>query len=470
MADSNAWSESIREWIEMKGFAAILLLCMVALPFAARAESAADLMEKGNEHYAAGRYDEALKAYEEAGAELPESGEISFNKGNAYFRKGEYEKAKEAYEAAAIHTKDPSLEARSQFNLGNTAFATAEALVQKDMKKSLAGYEQSILHYRNGLRIDPNIEEAAENIEMTRLRMKDLLDQIKQQEEESKEQQKEREELRKQLDEVIQEQGAEIKDNDSLKEKASREPAAVFDDEAEKLESDQGGTRRKTEEISQKLKTAQCPLLGGSAKDKSSGPAAQDADLTAQPQPQSQEPAKQPDQSVADHVDNALNSQQSAIEGLGRRELDQAKGDQEKALQELKEALAKLTASREKPPEDRKNDGGRQDQQQKPEHQNGRQEPQSAEQQPDSGEKSDESASKQSEQSQQQQDGQSKPHQQQESSDRKKDTGAGEESDIRKATAGIQEKPEDILREEKENRLQLQRSRSRGYQPVEKDW
>ena len=160
-------------------FLTILFVCIVIAPFHAGAESAGSLVVQGNELYAAGEYDKALEAYEKALTEQPDSGEVFFNKGNVFFQKGEYDKAREAYQAAALHTKDLSLEASAHYNLGNTIFADGQKQLESDPRKALAQWEQSIHHYQEALRIDPQLKEAAQNIEVVRLTMKDLADRIK---------------------------------------------------------------------------------------------------------------------------------------------------------------------------------------------------------------------------------------------------------------------------------------------------
>ena len=46
----------------------------------------------------------------------------------------------------------------------------------------------------------------------------------------------------------------------------------------------------------------------------------------------------------------------------------------------------------------------------------------------------------------------------------------GDNGDEQKIDAALSESPENILREEKENRLQLYRAPKGGLKPVEKDW
>ncbi len=194
----------------------IFLYCLFIVPFRAGAESAGSLVDSGNALYAAGEYDKALEAYEKVLAEQPEVGEVLFNKGNVLFQKGEYDQAREAYQAAALHTKDLVLEASAHYNIGNTVFVQGQKELENDPRKTLSQWGQSVQHYQEALRIDPQLKEAAQNIEVARLALKDLADRLKKAEEAAREQQKQREELQKELDEVIREQESEIQQNDYL--------------------------------------------------------------------------------------------------------------------------------------------------------------------------------------------------------------------------------------------------------------
>ncbi len=235
-------------------------------------------------------------------------------KGTSFFQKGEYDKAREAYQAAALHTKDLALEASTHYNLGNAGFAQGQKELETDPNKALSQWGRSVQHYQEALRIDPQLKEAAQNIEVVRLALKDLADRFKKAEEDAREQQKQREEMQKELDEVIREQESEIKQNDVLQQKAVQAGGESVSREAQELASDQEKTRQKTGKIADKLK-----------------------ELQAQNQKSPQEP--EPAASVAEEqLEKAREAQRSAVEKLEKTELDEARKDQEEALEHLKEA------------------------------------------------------------------------------------------------------------------------------------
>lgn len=172
---------------------ALFLVCTFSLlgfwSSMARAESARSLTAQGNEHYVAGEYKAALKAYEQAESEQPEAPAIHFNKGNVWFQQGDLEKAKGAYEAAALKAEDLSLEAKCQFNMGDVAFSQGQTQLSTDPKGALEAYRKSLGHFKEALRLGPQLREAAENLELVRLKMKQLEEQLKQRAEEERRQQ-----------------------------------------------------------------------------------------------------------------------------------------------------------------------------------------------------------------------------------------------------------------------------------------
>lgn len=405
----------------------ILFLCLLVWPLRVGAENAGSLVDSGNAFYAAGEFDKALEAYEKALTEQPEAGEILFNKGNALFQKEEFEKAREAYQAAALHARDSGLEASAQYNLGHVVFAEGQQELESDPKKALSRWGQSVQHFQEALRIDPQREEAAQNIEVVRLAIKDLADRLKQSEEAAREQQQQREELKKKLEEVIKEQEAEIRENDILQQKAAQKPGKSLTGEAQTLAADQEATRRKTESIAEELKGLQgSPPPAPSHRTGAVSPCGASGESPA--------------------------AQRAAVEKLDGTDLEAARSDQEEALQHLKGALNDADAGKNQGQCPNPQAGGQGPEEEAEE--KGREQPS-----PQGGAGEDPGK-------------ESKPDQQQatglnpEGGQEKR----GEPEKEDKSTAAFSESPESILREEKEHRLQLQRAQQGAYKPVDKDW
>jgi Ca-activated chloride channel family protein len=157
----------------------VIFMLVILLPGTAAAESARDIVQRGNAAYDAGKYDEALSAYDEAAGKAPGSSRIMFNKGAAHYRKGEYQKAIEAFQdAGQKEMKDSLFGAYTKFNLGNSYFQEGEQKKQTDQNSALALYGKSIRNFQEALELSPDLKESAENIEIARLAMKSLLEQM----------------------------------------------------------------------------------------------------------------------------------------------------------------------------------------------------------------------------------------------------------------------------------------------------
>ncbi|MGQ0508705.1 MAG: vWA domain-containing protein [Myxococcaceae bacterium] len=109
-------------------------------------------VDEGTAAYEAGRYEEALKAFDEAKRALPSSAAVEFNRGNALFRLGRHEEARAAFERAQ-ETDKGSLKQKAYYNLGNT-------LAQLNKAK------EAIAAYRKALLMDPKDRDARHNLEV----------------------------------------------------------------------------------------------------------------------------------------------------------------------------------------------------------------------------------------------------------------------------------------------------------------
>jgi Ca-activated chloride channel homolog len=302
------------------------------------AESTAGAVDKGNAAYHAGKYDDALAAYDDASVKDPESPYIYFNRGAAFYQKGDYAKAGEAFEKAALKSKDIRLEAESKFNLGNCAYREAERQQDSDLNKALEECGKGIRHYQEALGLDPDFHEAAENIEVVRLVMKNIFDQINKQKEAQKQQQEAANKARETLEELIKRQQDAINQNKLIEEQRAQGETQDVLDKLKELTKDQKDIQTDTEKLAEDMSKTR-------GKDDKKTPA-------------------------ETHLDNAVKEEQAASGNLEQKNTQAAMTNQEKALKELQDALS--------PPDDGKKSGENQQQdkgkgpeQKKPEEQQG---------------------------------------------------------------------------------------------------
>jgi hypothetical protein len=281
--------------------AACALLALAAAPAPAGAR---DLVGQGNRAFAKGDYRQALDAYEKASVDEPESPIILFDRGVAFYRLEDYAKAREALEQAAIKSRDLAFEAKCLYNLGNCAFQEGRRQQDSDLRKALAAFQESARRYKEALQRDPGLQDAAHNIEVARLTVKRLLDEIRKQEEKRQEQQKKQQDFQNRLQDLIQRQQKALDRNQELQKQRATANANDLRRKVQGLADEQEKLHKDTEDLAK-----QAP----------------------QPDPQTPPPQKEP-------LDKAAAEQSRAVEALGRNDLGQARPPQEKALEALKEA------------------------------------------------------------------------------------------------------------------------------------
>lgn len=360
-------------------FAALVAALILIQAGSAAADSPGRLVSKGNKSYRAQDFEKAVEYYEKASVEAPESPIVAFNIGGVLYRTEEYQRARERYEEAALKSRDLSLEGKAWYNIGNCAFRQGERQLDDDLEKALEYYEESVRFYMTALEKDPGIEDAAHNLEVARLVIKDLLDRIQQQQEMMKEQQERMKEVVDSLLALIEREEQAVGNSGNLAADQLRKPEG-WKKRLNNVKEDQEGIRGGTQAVQQKL-----------------------GELFPQEIPE-------PVAAAQSHLDTSLVDQDDALANLGGENPNGAVPGQERALDQMKKALEKLT------------EGGDQQQQ----NQQGKQE-------------------------------QQQPQQQQQEQQAQKD-----------------QKPKDetaqaILDEEKDNKKKRQRG-SGGYRAVEKDW
>jgi len=169
----------------------IILIVLPALLLVrpVRADSARDLLRQGNNLYANEKFNDAITQYDQALVENPQASEPKFNKANSYYRLDDLAEAIDLYKQAAAETRDMKLVAKAKYNLGNTFFQKGIKQRDSNLQKALEDLQTSISYWRQTLDIEEENENAARNIEVARLIIKDIIDQINKQKEEQDQQQ-----------------------------------------------------------------------------------------------------------------------------------------------------------------------------------------------------------------------------------------------------------------------------------------
>ena len=165
------------------------MACLVlALATVARADSAREALRRGNRLFGDSKYTDAINKYNEALVEQPQALEPKFNKADGYYRMDDLGPAMDLYQEVAAGSKDMALVAKAKYNLGNCLFQRGSKQRDSDLQKAVDDMKTSITYWRQVLDINPKNEKAARNIEVARLTIKDIMDQLKKQQEQQKQQ------------------------------------------------------------------------------------------------------------------------------------------------------------------------------------------------------------------------------------------------------------------------------------------
>lgn len=159
----------------------IPVLLLAAAGSVAMAQSVPQLVEQGNKLYAKGRYDKAVEKYDQALVARADAMQPKFNKANSYYRLQDFDNAGGLFKEVAAESKDMQLVASAKYNLGNCLFRQAQKQSDSDLRKALDGYQAGIASWRQVLDMEPENKNAAHNIEVARLIIKDILDRLKNQ-------------------------------------------------------------------------------------------------------------------------------------------------------------------------------------------------------------------------------------------------------------------------------------------------
>ena len=307
--------------------AATLILVFSALFSDLTADTPEKLVSTGNESFRKGDYKSAVEYYERASVKKPESAVILFNTGDALYKKGDFKGAAEYLRKAAIKTRELVLEARAWYNLGNCAFREGQRQGDSDLEKSLEHYQESVGWYGTALERDSTLTDAAVNMEVTRLVIKDLLDRIKQQKEKMEQQQ---EKMREIVDSLVSHAGRQDKAMQEGEELSAEKSNGYSDwkNGAGKLEKKQQKIKKGTTDVKDKL---------NEMFEKKIPPPVQQAQA---------------------HIDSSLTGQGDAAEKLSALEPENALGGQKESSEQLKKAIASLTENEDKQQDKQQQDKG----------------------------------------------------------------------------------------------------------------
>jgi Ca-activated chloride channel homolog len=135
-------------------------------------------MDEVDRLYRDGRYDEAQRVYETLFVKDPDSYLHHYNLGAFLYKKGDPQGAIEHFTKTLL-SDSLELEAKTNYNIGNSKFRLAEQAQKIDPGKAIPLYHESLDYYRRTLELNEKDEEARTNLGLVEKRLKYLQEALK---------------------------------------------------------------------------------------------------------------------------------------------------------------------------------------------------------------------------------------------------------------------------------------------------
>lgn len=236
-------------------FALLFALWPMRIAFCA---SASANINRGNNFYRQGRYDEALEYYDKAQGIAPDSGIVNFDKGAALYQKGHYEKAVEAFSKALLG-ENSGIEEKAAYNIGNSKFRSGKLKADTDLDSAINSYRQALDYYKRALELNRKNADAKYNYDFVEKELKELLKKQQQQKQQSRQQDRDSQHRKDQQKEQSAQGSQGQKQEQGQKQKDQQEEQGQEQQSQGEQERQQGGEQqapREAEEERQAPKQA----------------------------------------------------------------------------------------------------------------------------------------------------------------------------------------------------------------------
>lgn len=144
-------------------------------------------VKRGNLLYNKGQFAEALKKYEEALLDVPESDIVNFNLGAALYKIEDYQAAIGHFEKSLVSEQE-SLEQKASYNIGNAKYKFGAGFEETDLLKAIGLLKESLRHYECALELVPEDEDTKYNYEFVKKELERLQQKLEKQQQEQKQQ------------------------------------------------------------------------------------------------------------------------------------------------------------------------------------------------------------------------------------------------------------------------------------------
>lgn len=129
--------------------------------------------------YHEGKYEEALRIYQNALTKSLDSAILNYNLGTAFYKMGDYLQAMECF-SKAFTAEAPDLEDKTNYNIGNCKYRLGEQIQTSNPSKAIELYREAMDYYQRAIEWNDQDEDAIYNHRWVEKKLRDLLSQLEQ--------------------------------------------------------------------------------------------------------------------------------------------------------------------------------------------------------------------------------------------------------------------------------------------------
>jgi len=153
---------------------------------------------EGNRLFAGGKYEDAAKKYNEGLVDQPDSAALHFNLGDANYKQGKYDDAIKAFQQVSPGENDKTRAAGVAYNIGNAKYRLGAAAEASDPKTALTSYAEALVAYRRAMGLAPSDDDIKFNYEFVQKKLADLKKKLEEQKKKQDQQQKDQQQNQQQ--------------------------------------------------------------------------------------------------------------------------------------------------------------------------------------------------------------------------------------------------------------------------------
>jgi len=162
----------------------ILLFLAPSLGYA----SVAGEVNKANDLYKQGKFDDSLDLYQKALDQDDQSSVVKYDLGTALYKKGEYAKALGYLEQAA-QDKNIKVKPKAEYNLGNVLYKSGIQKENTKVDEAIKSLQDALGHYSQTIALDPKDHDAVFNQDFVKKEIERLKQKKQQQQKQNQQQQ-----------------------------------------------------------------------------------------------------------------------------------------------------------------------------------------------------------------------------------------------------------------------------------------